>query len=190
MESPDVHQSVIDPRIRNPVCVSSVAQNSETEPNDEDVEEALDFVIGNAISILFHETGHMLISAYQLPVLGREEDAVDNLATILLMDWDDEEADQALIDSADAWFFSNVASDGQQTNTAIYGEHGLDEQRAFQIVCLMVGGNRKRFGDFANEVELPESGNNDVGGISTKHGILGTNSSQSTISTTPIFQAR
>ncbi|MEM8813251.1 MAG: DUF4344 domain-containing metallopeptidase [Pseudomonadota bacterium] len=134
--------------------VPARAQNAELSADD--IEEVRDFLIGNAISILFHETGHMLVTAYNLPVLGREEDAVDNLATLLLMDWDTDEGDQALIDSADAWFLSDVAGFDADQAPVYYGEHGLDRQRAYQIVCLMVGGKPDLYGDFADEVEMPK----------------------------------
>lgn len=142
------------------VLISCVAQaedrNPDQEVNADDVEETLDFMIGNAISILFHETGHMLISALELPVLGREEDAVDNLATLLLLEWDEEESDQALIDSADAWFFTDLEQQEQEAEPVYYAEHGLNQQRAYQTVCLMVGGKPEKFADYANEVELPD----------------------------------
>ena len=33
---------------------------------------------------------------------------------------------------------------------AYYDEHGLDWQRAYQIVCLMVGSNPDQFGQLAD----------------------------------------
>ena len=37
-----------------------------------------------------------------------------------------------------------------------YSEHGLNEQRAYQIVCIMVGSDAEKFGDLADETNLPE----------------------------------
>jgi len=158
--------NIVAARIRVAIIALAVAlmacaaqaedRNADTGVDADGVEETLDFMVGNAISILFHETGHMLISALELPVLGREEDAVDNLATLLLLEWDEEEADQALIDSADAWFFSDLEQDEQNAEPVYYGEHGLNQQRAYQTVCLMVGGKPGLFADYADEVELPK----------------------------------
>jgi hypothetical protein len=39
--------------------------------------ERVEFVVGNTLVLLLHEIGHVLISEFQLPVLGREEDAAD-----------------------------------------------------------------------------------------------------------------
>jgi len=158
--------NIVAARIRVAIIALAVAlmacaaqaedRNADTGVDADGVEETLDFMVGNAISILFHETGHMLISALELPVLGREEDAVDNLAALLLLEWDEEEADQALIDSADAWFFSDLEQDEQNAEPVYYGEHGLNQQRAYQTVCLMVGGKPGLFADYADEVELPK----------------------------------
>ena len=38
---------------------------------------------------------------------------------------------------------------------AYYGRHGLNEQRAYQIVCLMVGSDPARFKALADETKLP-----------------------------------
>lgn len=140
------------------ISFASLAQDRKADQavDPDEVEETLEFMIGNATSILFHETGHMLISALELPVLGREEDAVDNLATVLLLEWDEEESDQALIDSADAWFFTDIEQQEQEAEPVYYDEHGLNQQRAYQTVCLMVGSKPEKFAAYANEVELPE----------------------------------
>jgi hypothetical protein len=37
-----------------------------------------------------------------------------------------------------------------------YDEHGLNQVRAYQIVCLTVGFNKEMFKDLANETKLPE----------------------------------
>src|SRR2546429_4853453 len=38
-----------------------------------------------------------------------------------------------------------------------YDAHGLDLQRAYNIICLMVGSDTDRFEDLAREVNLPRS---------------------------------
>ena len=39
---------------------------------------------------------------------------------------------------------------------AYYDEHGLNQQRAYQIVCFMVGSDEEKFKDLATETKLPE----------------------------------
>ena len=47
----------------------------------EQIKDGVEFVTGNVLFVLAHETGHALISVFDLPVLGREEDAGPGPAT-------------------------------------------------------------------------------------------------------------
>lgn len=123
--------------------------------SEDDEQEFVEFVFGNALHVLFHEAGHLLITAFEIPVLGREEDAVDNLATLLLLDLETEEADWALMDTADGFFLADDAAAEAGEDFAFFGQHGLDQQRAFQIVCLMVGKDSETFGEIADAAGLP-----------------------------------
>lgn len=131
------------------------AENMPSELTDEQKEEVVRFVIGNSTFIMFHEAGHMLISELGLPVLGREEDAVDTLSAILLLEGRDETLDQAITDSADGWFLSGeqMAEDDEY---AFWDSHGIDDQRAYQIVCMMVGHDAEGFKEFADSIEYPQ----------------------------------
>ena len=114
------------------------------------------FALGNAVWILYHEIGHLLINEFQLPVLGREEDAVDHLATVLLLEAADQENDQYLTDAIDGFFLSARVRARVDTSRLVSSGHGLDEQRAFEVVCLMLGNDARSFGPLADSVEMPE----------------------------------
>ena len=116
----------------------------------------MDFVMGNAMFIMFHESGHMLVDELKIPVLSKEEDAVDAMSTIFLLQAEDDLFDAALIDSTMGWMLM-AADDKKNGNTSVmWGKHGLNEQRAFNIMCYMVGKDPKKFGDFAKTVGLPK----------------------------------
>lgn len=117
--------------------------------------EAVEFIFGNAIFVMFHEAGHMLVSELELPVLGKEEDAVDTLSSIILLEAKDETLDKALTDSADGWFLSDRAAQEAGNDYAFWDEHSLDQQRAYSMVCMMVGNDAQGFKEFADQVELP-----------------------------------
>jgi len=91
-----------------------------------------------------------------LPVLGREEDAADSFAVINMLKLGNEFADSFLIQSARGWFMSDARAKKHKIPMAFYDEHGLDRQRAYNIVCLMVGGNAEKFTKIANIVKMPE----------------------------------
>lgn len=125
------------------------------ELTEEQKQEVVRFAIGNSTFIMFHEAGHMLISELGLPVLGREEDAVDTLSAILLLEGRDETLDQAITDSADGWFLSGEQM-GEDEDYDFLGTHGVDEQRAYQIVCMMVGHDGEGFKEFADSIDYPQ----------------------------------
>ncbi len=124
---------------------------------DEDqTDQAIEFVIGNAMFVLFHEAGHMLVSEFGLPVLGREEDAVDALSTLVMLEAEEEALEKALVDASDGWFLSAQQADEAGGDYAFWDEHSLDEQRAYSIVCLMVGKDAQKFSDVAEASEMPQ----------------------------------
>lgn len=122
----------------------------------EQVEEGQRFVVNNAIFILFHEAGHMLVSELNLPVLGREEDAVDALSSVLLLGAEDEDLNTTMQDAADGWFLLDEANEDGPQEDDFMGTHGLNRQRAYAIVCMMTGANAEFFKEFADSLEFPE----------------------------------
>lgn len=133
---------------------SATAQAAEL--TEEQIEEGQRFVVNNAIFILFHEAGHMLVSEFNLPVLGREEDAVDALSSVLLLGAEDEELYTTMQDAADGWFLLDEAKEDGPQEDDFMGTHGLDRQRAYAIVCMMTGANAEFFKVFADSLEFPE----------------------------------
>ena len=119
----------------------------------EQVQAADEFAVNNTWFVLYHELGHMLVDQLGLPVLGREEDAVDNIATYSLLAWETDIADQALLDASYGWLLSDLRYESFETSD-FYDEHSLDLQRAYAITCLMVGYDRKKFRDAADYMEM------------------------------------
>lgn len=120
----------------------------------EGLDHALTFMAGNVIYILFHEAGHMLISELDLPVLGREEDAVDTLSSVLLLEAKDDMLDQALRDSVESWY--TLGTQYELSEEDFMDTHGLSKQRAYNIACMMIGQDAKRFKDMADSLEIPQ----------------------------------
>jgi hypothetical protein len=138
---------------------SALAGTADAAPvKTDNLEEREEFVLGNVIFVLFHEVGHALVSEFELPVLGREEDAVDRFATFLLTpEGDEEEEDDPstiLVDAMSGWFLSSNQT--ELADIQWWDEHGPDQQRAYQIACLLYGADPEKFKKMAQEVELPE----------------------------------
>jgi hypothetical protein len=122
--------------------------------------DAIQFVVGNLLFVLLHEVGHVLISEMGLPVLGREEDAADTFATISMIWMKNAFSERVLAEAAKGWFYSDRRDRLKKVPVVFYDEHSLDRQRAYQIVCYMVGSDPKKFADLAEETGLPEDRQN------------------------------
>jgi hypothetical protein len=106
--------------------------------------------------VLLHEAAHGLITDLGIPVLGREEDAADAFATVTMLEMKTEFTHRTLVNAAKSWMISDLRSRENREAVSYYDSHGLDLQRAYNIICLMVGSDPDRFEDLAREVNLPE----------------------------------
>lgn len=106
------------------------------------------FVLANAEFSVMHEMGHMLIAEYDLPVLGREEDAADQLGFILLFRLyarlPRDEVDARLLDIADYWRLEWQTPKPPPDQVLAWDSHPLDEQRYYNIACLLYGSDMAR----------------------------------------------
>jgi hypothetical protein len=117
----------------------------------------VEFVVGNIFFVAMHELGHAVVSELKVPVLGREEDTADVFAIgAALRIVANEFAHRILVGAARGWFLSARRAKKEREAPRYYERHGLDEQRAYHIVCLMVGHDPVRFKDVADEHKLPE----------------------------------
>ena len=114
------------------------------------------FVSANLLFALVHEVGHALISEMGLPVLGREEDAADAYAVFALLRIGTPFTESVLIEAAKSWFLADERDQAEGIKASMYDEHGMNKQRAYQIVCLMVGSDPDKFGKLASDVGMPE----------------------------------
>ena len=122
----------------------------------EKLKSTTEFAVGNMLFVLLHEAGHGLISDLGLPVLGREEDAADAFATVTMLQMKTEFTHRTLVNAAKSWLISDRRAREERKTVIYYDVHALDLQRAYGIICLMVGSDGERFEDLANEVNLPD----------------------------------
>lgn len=138
------------------IPVQQQAADEVLEDDNPVLVEAMTFAMHDAAFTMYHEIGHMLIGELGLPVLGKEEDAADALATIWLLEFDEgEDSYDALINAADGWYFNAVNSTGSgYEELSYYSDHSLDIQRAYAMVCMMVGKDPDVFGETADIYEI------------------------------------
>jgi hypothetical protein len=127
-----------------------------TKASRQNPRDKADFVIGNMLFVGFHEMGHALADQFHLPTLGRAEDAADSFATIALLDAGSEFSINVLVQAARGLFLSDRRDRKQREELDFSDAHGLDKQRGYQIICLMVGSDQQQFKELADWVRMPQ----------------------------------
>lgn len=118
---------------------------------DRELDKTVRFVINNTLFTMYHEVGHLLVDKLEWPVLAREEDVADNFASYILLSQRRRSVQQALKDAALGWKLEDQFYGNERDDSDFYALHSLDLQRAFQIVCMMVGQDRDNFYTTAQE---------------------------------------
>lgn len=116
--------------------------------------------IGSEDATFYHETGHMAITLYDLPVTGREEDVADQLAAYILLTPGDSgkadvEAVQAVKNFARA-FAASAAARKELSAADMADVHSLDEQRVYNLECWVYGSDPTANADMVGSGQLPE----------------------------------
>ncbi len=117
--------------------------------------ETLRFAVNNSLFTLYHEVAHLLIDKLALPVLGKEEDAADNIATWILLQKNTPEANLALEDAAVGWVLTGQSYGDYFAGDDYASGYSPDRHRAMQIICLMVGADRTAFRSIASAYDIP-----------------------------------
>lgn len=84
--------------------------------------------------VMLHELGHAIVDVLEIPVLGREEDAIDQFAALAFS----EEPVMATW-AADFWSGRGSTRGRFVSLGAFADEHSLSEQRFFNIICWTYG---------------------------------------------------
>jgi hypothetical protein len=131
--------------------VAETMAESDPEAGEEELEEQ---AIGVNDAVLGHEFAHALVENFQLPVLGKEEDAADSISTALLL-----EVPGGAEYAADAAVFWAQSAEGVESHTvAEYADsHSLDIQRAYNILCWVAGSSEEAYEEVAELEALPSS---------------------------------
>ena len=103
-----------------------------------DTEAELDDVMLDVVMhTLLHEVAHAIIAQFEIPTLGKEEDAADNLANVLLLEYANE-GDMITLNAADMFSLEDQSID-EYENADFWDEHSLDIQRYYTTVCHVYG---------------------------------------------------
>src|SRR5258708_30679566 len=77
-------------------------------------------------------------------------------AIINLLNIGNKVSHRVLVEAAKGWFLSDRRDRRDGEPQAYFDEHGLDQQRAYNIVCLVYGSEPANMTDLADETKLPK----------------------------------
>jgi hypothetical protein len=136
------------------LCYELIDTIVKDAPKPEELKAGLkpsDVVAGEVAFVLLHELGHAAFDMFQVPVFGREEDAADQMAVFMAMQFSPELA--RTITTGNFYFF-NHRDPANWTDYA--DEHGTDSQRRYNGLCWAYGGNSQMFKDYIDDGLLPK----------------------------------
>jgi hypothetical protein len=125
--------------------------------SEEDLQQAGIAVAGATLFIFFHQAGHALIRLDALPITGSEEEAADQLATLVLLD-SGREGEKAAMDGATTFLAREKVPRDQAllARMPFWSAHALDQQRFANIICWIYGKSPADFLDLVEDGTLSE----------------------------------
>lgn len=115
----------------------------------------LDTVSGPFMDTILHEFAHALFDYLDIPVLGREEDAADQVAAYIYLQLGQAEA-RRLIMGTIYTYLMEVEDTDPPSIEEFADEHSTSEQRAYNLMCMAYGADPELFGDVAVWGGLPK----------------------------------
>lgn len=116
-----------------------------------------DTIIGPVLDVFLHETGHAVFHMLQIPILGRQEDAADQFAAYVMLRLGKDEARRMILGAA--YGYNIQMPQGRKVTVAVdifSDEHSLPAQRAYNVLCIAYGADKKLFADVVEEGFLPK----------------------------------
>lgn len=108
------------------------------------------------VFVFYHEAGHALVHNLNLPITGKEEDAVDQLASYIMIG-KDLAGQRAATNAAAAFLSFDPGFFSLFSKSTFADEHSLAQQRFFNILCWVYGSNESRWSTLVSAGTLPSA---------------------------------
>jgi len=112
-----------------------------------------DAVVGPFVDVLLHEVAHAIFDILKIPIFGREEDAADQLAAFILLQFGKDVARRTITGAA--LLFRQMAIEHEPGTADYAAVHGLPAQRFVNVLCIAYGSDPQLFQDFVKQGFLP-----------------------------------
>ncbi len=141
------------------ICYEDAADALDIYTNAGDADPVAS-ALNSEVATFYHETGHMVIDLYQLPITGREEDVADQLAAyVLLTPGPDGTIDPGNIKAVKDFareFQSYSERSGGIDESQLSDSHSLDRARMYNLECWVYGADPTGNADLVTDGALPE----------------------------------
>jgi hypothetical protein len=114
-----------------------------------------DAIVGPTVEVFLHEVSHGLFEMLKVPILGREEDAADQLAAYALLRQGKKDARRTV--KGVAFMYGHEAREQNPGLQHFADEHGLPAQRFYNLLCIAYGADPELFSDVVEKGYLPAS---------------------------------
>jgi hypothetical protein len=140
------------------VCYEYIEQLRKTMPAETTVTGVTPFdaVVGPLIDTCLHEFAHALFEMLDVPVLGREEDAADQVSAYIMLQLGKGEARRLIGGVAYAYKTEAEAAKTPLAMTHFADVHGTPAQRFYNVVCIAYGADKQLFGYVVERGYLPK----------------------------------
>jgi Putative metallopeptidase len=138
------------------ICYEFLKRILESLPseNNPDGVRPADAAVGQFFWVTLHEVGHATFDILDVPIFGHEEDAADNFATYIMLQFGEGQAHRLIAGAAWAWraYLGDYKKNPVMPLrlSAFGSDHGLPQERFYNLVCLSFGADRAGFADLAN----------------------------------------
>lgn len=147
------------------ICYEFLQRVLELLPNESNPDgiTSADSAVGQFFWVTLHEAGHAVFDILDVPIFGHPEDAADNFATYILLQFGEAQAHRLITGASWAW---RAYLGDYKKNPVVplrlraFGtDHGLPQERFYNLICLAVGADRLGFADFANYLPQTRASN-------------------------------
>ena len=116
----------------------------------------IDAAVGQFFFAAAHEMGHATFDLLDVPVFGAEEDAADQFATYIMLQFGKADARRLILGAAYSYRRYLLHPTVTAPLKDFSDSHGAPQQRFFNLICLAYGADPNLFGDFVQKDFLPE----------------------------------
>ena len=116
-----------------------------------------DAVVGQFFYVLAHEMGHAMFDLLDVPVFGRPEDAADQFATYIMLQFGKDQAHRLITGAAHSYQKYLLHPKVTAPLAAFSDAHSPPATRFYNMLCLAYGADPVLFADFISKDYLPQA---------------------------------